>query len=227
MKNDFNKNNFLVIKKAIEPKVAEFIYNYFLMKRQVARTMFDTKYISPFTTEFGVWNDEQVPNTYSHYADISMETLLLSVQPIMEKQTNLKLIPTYAYARIYKEGDILHRHKDRFSCEISTTLNLGGDEWPIFIENDPKKGELKDNKYIMSNSKGIKVTLNPGDMLVYKGNICEHWRDSFKGKDCAQVFLHYNNAATKGSSDNIFDGRPHLGLPAWFKKFKSFNINSN
>jgi hypothetical protein len=39
----------------------------------------------------------------------------------MEKHTKLKLIPTYSYARIYKKGDVLHRHKDRFSCEISTT----------------------------------------------------------------------------------------------------------
>ena len=45
--------------------------------------------------------------------------------PIMEKKTGLKLHPTYSYARIYKAGDImLKRHKDRFSCEISTTLNL-------------------------------------------------------------------------------------------------------
>jgi hypothetical protein len=28
----------------------------------------------------------------------------------------------------------LRRHKDRPSCEISTTLNLGGDPWPIFID---------------------------------------------------------------------------------------------
>lgn len=220
-KTIFEKNNFLIIKEAIDPKIANFIYNYFLIKRQVARTMFDVKYISPFTTEFGIWNDDQVPNTYSHYADIVMETLLLAVQPIMEKQTGLKLIPTYSYARIYKKGDILHRHKDRFSCEISTTLNLGGDEWPIFIEKDPKKGFLKDGKYITENTKGIKVLLNPGDMLVYKGNICEHWREAFEGEDCAQVFLHYNNEATKGSSDNIFDGRPHLGLPSYFKKRKN------
>ena len=216
----FEKNNYLVIKEAIEPKVAEFVYNYFLMKRQVARTFFDTRFISPFTTEWGVWNDEQVPNTYSHYGDVAMETLLLAVQPKMEKLTKIKLIPTYAYARIYKKGDILHRHKDRFSCEISTTLNLGGDEWPIYIEKDPKKGGLKDNKYISDNTKGIKVILKPGDMLVYKGNLCEHWRDAFEGKDCGQVFLHYNNEATKGSSDNIFDGRPHLGLPSWFKGSK-------
>jgi hypothetical protein len=213
----FNKNNFLILKKAIEPKVAEFVYNYFLMKRQVARTFFDKRFISPFTTEWGVWNDDQVPNTYSHYADIAMETLLLAVQPVMEKQTGLKLIPTYAYARIYKKDDILHRHKDRFSCEISTTLNLGGDEWPIFIEKDPKKGGLKDGKYITDNTKGTKVILKPGDMLVYKGNLCEHWRDAFEGEDCGQVFLHYNNTATKGSSGNMFDGRSHLGLPAYFK----------
>ena len=216
----FDKNNFLIIKKAVEPKVAEFVCNYFLMKRQVAKTMFDTRFISPFTTEWGVWNDEQVPNTYSHYADIAMETLLLTVQPIMEKQTGLKLIPTYAYARIYKKGDVLHRHKDRFSCEISTTLNLGGDEWPIFIEKDSKKGEIKNGNYITENTKGTKVILNPGDMLVYKGNICEHWRETFEGENCAQVFLHYNNEATKGSIDNIYDGRPHLGLPSWFKKTK-------
>ena len=213
----FKTNNFLVIKKAIEPKVAEFVYNYFLMKRQVARTMFDDRFISPFTTEWGVWNDEQVPNAYSHYGDVAMETLLLAVQPIMEKQTKLKLIPTYAYARIYKNGDVLHRHKDRFSCEISTTLNLGGDPWPIFIEKNPKKGGLKEGKYVSDYTKGSKVVLAPGDMLVYKGNILEHWREAFDGQDCGQVFLHYNNAATKGSEDNIFDNRPHLGLPSWYK----------
>ena len=136
----FKKNNYMVIRKAIDPKIAEFVMNYFMMKRQVARTMFDERFISPFTNEWGVWNDTQAPETYSHYGDIAMETLLLAVQPKMEKETGLSLYPTYAYARIYKKGDILHRHKDRFSCEISTTMNLGGDKWPIFIEPNPKKG---------------------------------------------------------------------------------------
>jgi hypothetical protein len=218
-KYNFKKDRFTVIEKAIDPKIANFIYNYFLMKRQVAKTMFDARYISPFTNEFGVWTDQQVPNTYSHYADIAMETLLLLVQPIMEKTTELKLNPNYSYARIYKKGDILERHKDRFSCEISTTLNLGGDSWPIFIEPNPKMGENIEGKgYVSKNTKGIKVNLEPGDMLVYRGNELEHWRDGFKGEDCAQVFLHYNNITTKGSKENIYDRRIHLGLPAWFKK---------
>jgi hypothetical protein len=214
----FKKNKFLIIKKAISTDLAIFCYNYFLMKRQVAQTLFETKYISPFENMFGVWTDEQVPNTYSHYADIVMETLLLKVKPVMEKLTKLKLIETYSYARIYKNGDILHRHKDRFSCEISTTLNLGGDKWPIYLSPYENVG-IPNGKKITSksNAKGIKVNLNPGDMLIYKGNELEHWREPFEGEDCAQVFLHYNNLATKESKNNIFDGRKHLGLPSWFK----------
>ena len=222
-KNNFDKNKYTVIKKAVEPNIAEFVYNYFLMKRQVARTMFDQKFISPYTEEWGVWSDSQIPNTYSHYSDIAMETLLLAVQPKMEKLTGLKLNPTYSYARIYKMGDVLERHKDRFSCEISTTMNLGGDEWPIYLENKKNVGTPDDGFPAQTDNKGTKIILKPGDMLVYKGMILEHWREAFIGKDCAQVFLHYNNEFSPGADDNMFDRRPHLGLPSWFKGKK---INS-
>lgn len=220
-KYNFKKNKFTVIKKAISKELATFVYNYFLIKKQVSRTMFDKRYISPFTTEFGIWDDPQAPGTYSHYADIAMETLLIKLQSVMEKETGVKLIPTYSYARLYKKGDILHRHKDRFSCEISTTLNLGGDKWPIYIEPDPKKGGYNkdDKKYYTEMTKGVEVNLNPGDMLVYRGNELEHWREPFDGEDCAQVFLHYNNASTPGAEKNIYDRRPHLGLPKWFARY--------
>ena len=222
MNKKFEKNHFFVIKEAIDPKVAEFIYNYFLMKRQVARSLFDSRFISPYTEYWGVWNDEQVPNTYSHYADTAMETLLLAVQPKMEKLTGLKLNPTYSYARIYKKGDILHRHKDRFSCEISTTMNLGGDPWPIYIEAKKNVGIPSDGFPASTTNEGSKVILKPGDMLVYKGMILEHWREVFLGQDCAQVFLHYNDVNSKlgNVEQNQFDGRPHLGLPNYFKGMK-------
>ena len=213
---NFKKDNYIVIKKAIDPKIADFVYRYFLLKRSVARTLFDTKYISPFTEYWGVWNDAQVPETYSHYADTAMETLLLDVLPIMQEKTGLRLVPTYSYARIYKKGDVLKRHKDRFSCEISTTLNLGGDDWPIYIEAKENIGDPENGFPSITNNKGTKVVLEPGDMLVYKGNLCEHWREEFTGENCGQVFLHYNNLDTPGSEKNKNDGRPHLGLPAWF-----------
>ena len=214
----FKKNKYIVIKKAISSQLAKFLTQYFLLKKTVARTLFDKRYISQFTTEWGIWNDQQVPNTYVHYADIAMETLLTWVQPVMEKHTKLKLSPTYSFARIYKKGDILHRHKDRFSCEISTTLNLGGDKWSIYLSPNENVGKPDGKKItVTSNAKGMKVDLKPGDMLVYKGMELEHWREAFEGDNCIQVFLHYNQVSKKADI-NRFDTRPHLGLPAWFKK---------
>ena len=201
----FKENNYMVIKEAISKELALFVYTYFLNKRRIARRLFDDRYISPFTTEFGVWSDEQIPNTYSHYSDIAMETLLENLQPEMENQTGLKLVETYSYARIYKKGDILERHKDRPSCEVSTTLNLGGDEWPIFIE--PSGEEEKE---------GSKVILEPGDMLIYRGCELEHWREAFEGDNCGQVFLHYNDSSGENAEENKYDKRPFLGLPEWY-----------
>jgi hypothetical protein len=205
----FKKNKYVIIHQVISKDLATFIYNYFLMKKQVYDTCLKQRFISPYEILLGYYEaeHEQIPNTYSSYADIVMETLLLKCQPIMEKTTELKLYPAYSFARLYKNGDILKRHKDRFSCEVSTTMFLGGDPWDIYLESSGKKG-----------MKGIKVDLKPGDMLVYSGCELEHWRNKFKGKECAQVFLHYNNRKTPGAKDNIFDKRPHLGLPNWFKK---------
>jgi len=205
----FKKNKYSILKKAISSELANFVYKYFLNKREVAKFLFANRYISPFTEYYGVWNDEQVQNTYSHYSDIVMETLLQEVKPIMEKHTKLKLSETYSYARIYKEGDVLARHKDRYSCEISTTLNLGGDSWPIYLDPTGKKDQA-----------GVKVQLDPGDMLIYSGCDLEHWREEFKGKNCGQVFLHYNKANSKIAKQNYLDKRPLLGLPSWFKNTK-------
>ena len=216
---NFKKNKYIVIKRAISSELAKFVSDYFLLKRKVARRFFDDRYISQFTEEWGVWNDQQVPETYSHYADIAMETLLQKVLPVMEKHTGYKLYPTCSYARIYKKGDVLKRHKDRFSCEISCTLNLGGDKWEIFLESKKNVGKPDNKKYFAeSNNKGTSIILKPGDCLAYHGELLEHWREEFQGEDCVQVFLHYNRQDVKGSKENLFDKRLHLGLPAWFKK---------
>ena len=218
----FKKNKYTIIRQAISKDLAAFIRNYFCMQKQVYDTCKEAKYFSPFENILGYYEDPvngQIPNTYSAYGNIAMETLLLKCQPGIEKATGLKLYPAYTYARIYKKGDELKRHKDRFSCEISTTMNLGGDDWPIYLSPNENVG-IPDGKKIttISQAKGIRVDLKPGDMLVYSGCELEHWREKFKGKECVQVFLHYNNRKTPGAKDNMFDKRPHLGLPSWFKR---------
>ena len=213
----FKDDNYLVIKRAISEELANFCYDYFLTKRKVARTFYDSQYISQFNEDWGVWNDSQVPETYSHYSDIVMETLLEKLLPRMEAESGFKLCPTYSYARIYKKGDVLKRHKDRKACSVSTTMNLGGDPWPIFINPNQNEGVHKTQDYVPSNSPGVKVELKPGDMLIYSGCDLEHWREPFEGDNNAQVFLHYNNKSEPNARAQKFDTRMHLGLPSWFK----------
>ena len=222
----FEVNKYQLLPKAISSELANFVYQYFLLKRKVANKLIELKYINPEgfviqsyinpkgeilagrdsqlgnvqgigkATEWGFYSDPQALNSYSHYADIAMETLMLKCQPIIEKSIGLNLVPTYSYARIYKRGDTLIKHKDRPSCEISSTMFLGGDEWNIYMEGKPFR-------------------LKVGDILIYKGCELEHWRNKFKGNHCCQVFLHYNS-----SNKNKYDGRESLGYPYFLRERK-------
>ena len=80
-----------VVKQAISKELADFVYSYFLMKRKVAKTLFDARYISPFNLDWGGFNEPQIPNTYCHYGDIAMDCLLSKLKPLMEKKTKLKV----------------------------------------------------------------------------------------------------------------------------------------
>ena len=212
----FQYKKYQVIKNAISYELANFIFNYFLLKRDAVKWMYQNN-ITYDNGMLGTWTDKQIPNTYSHYADPVMETLLMKVLPKMQRETGLQLIPTYSYARLYKKGDILHRHKDRPSCEISTTIHLGGNSWPIFIDGTGADSILSGNEtttIVKPNApEGTKVLLEVGDMLVYSGCELEHWREPFEGNTCAQVFLHYNHVNGPFAEKNRFDKRPMLGIP--------------
>ena len=211
----FKEKKYIVIKKAISFELANFGFNYLLLKREAVAWMYQNNHISEFTPGFGTWKDKQVINTYSCYSDFFMETLMMKVLPIMQQRTDMDLIPCYTYTRVYKKGDILKRHSDRPSCEISTTLNLGGDPWPIFLDPTGQKTVIDEHKQIIKPNapKGISIDLEPGDMLVYSGCELEHWREPFEGEHCAQVFLHYNNVDGPFGTQNKFDKRPLLGIP--------------
>ena len=203
-----------VIKKAVSYELANFCYNYFLLKRDAVSFMYENN-ITAQSPILGRWDDPQVPGAYSIYGDFVMETLLMKVLPVMKQKTGMDLIPTYSYARVYQTGSELKRHKDRPSCEISTTLNLGGDPWPIFIDPTGSNNVIDEYKNIHKPGAppGVEITLEPGDMLMYSGCELEHWRKPFEGKLCGQVFLHYNHANGRFAKSNLYDKRPMLGVP--------------
>ena len=83
----FKKKKYTVIRQAISKDLAAFVANYFCMQKQVYDTCRQARYFSPFENIIGSYEepDGQIPNTYSHYANMVMETLLLKCQPEMEK----------------------------------------------------------------------------------------------------------------------------------------------
>ena len=212
----FKIKKYQVIKGALSKELANFIFNYMMLQRDAVDFMVKNQKVNPYNPFIGTREDKQIPGAYSKYGDWVMEALLMYMIPIMKAKTGMELIPTYSYTRLYEKGNILKRHKDRPSCEISTTLHLGGDEWPIFLDPSGQNFVIDEYKNIHKPGapKGIQVDLKVGDMLIYSGCELEHWREPFQGNVCSQVFLHYNHANGPYAKTNLFDKRPLLGIPA-------------
>lgn len=215
VQNYFKENNYVVIRNFLDSNIIGLMYQYCLAK--VQQIDFKTTYDKDnYHDEWdGTFGDTQAPNSYSSYGDVLMDTVLAASRPAMENYTGLNLVPTYSYWRLYQKGDILARHRDRHSCEISTTVCLGYNtsnlqdkddlkdwDWPIFVENN--EGEE------------LPIHMKPGDMLIYRGCQVDHWRDEFLGLNHAQVFLHYNDA--NGEYPNMYDGRPIIAVPKRFQR---------
>ena len=211
----FKKNKYQVIRNAISKELSDIVFTYLRISAEADHWLLANQVTHEGNFLIGNFKDKQVPNSYAKYADRLMETLLVKTIPVMKAKTGLDLIPTYSYTRLYRTGNILNRHKDRPSCEISTTLNLGGDPWPIFIDPTGSNNVVDEYKGIMKPDapKGNRVDLKPGDMLIYSGCELEHWREPFEGKLCGQVFLHYNHANGPFAKSNLYDKRPLLGIP--------------
>ena len=127
----------------------------------------------------GAASDRQVPGSPARYADPHTETLLLRLQPRVERIAGVRVFPTYSYSRVYRRGAVLRPHTDREACEISVSLSLScrpQRPWPLWLQTPV--GD-------------VAVSLEPGDGLVYRGIERRHWRDRFDGEECVQVFLHY------------------------------------
>jgi len=162
MKKSLIENNYIVLPN-------------FISKERASNLSFE---FLTHCKENDLGGDEQAPNSYSKYNYISFLELLCEKTPEISSAIGESVLPTYNYARVYKNGSELVRHTDRDACEISVTLHLHGDSsWPIWIETP--SGEQRS------------IDLNPGDAMIYLGRIAPHWRDSYGGEYYTQVFLHY------------------------------------
>ena len=217
---NFKDSGYLIIPKILSKELLDFIGIYAYNRARIE----------------GVQSiDNQVPNTPSFLYDYIMENLSDFLLPRIESIIGMKLLPTYTYFRVYKAGDILEKHTDRPSCEISISLCLRkkGNIWPIYVNNTDYKTRERDNiKFIepLQDPKIVDATsveevlekmhkehigdttsvlLEEGDAAIYRGCEVVHWREAYnEGTKLAQVFLHYvdaNGQFTEWKNDKVHD----------------------
>lgn len=180
---NFSQSGYVVIRNLLTGSALSFLNDYAVKSAEHGR-------MGP--------GDLDVPGTPCAYSDPFMESLMEALTPRIEAVSCLELYPTYTYFRVYKHGDLLARHKDRPSCEVSVTLSLGYrgvEPWPIWIE---------------SGGASKSIVLERGDAMVYKGTEIPHWRERFTGEQAAQAFLHYVDQAGP-YREWIYDKREALG----------------
>jgi hypothetical protein len=172
-----------IVRGFLSQEIAKLAYLYLIFKHQNNKDLnnFDFDQIKNADTSF--------------YSDPLMESILHWSKKKMEEETGLELWPTYSFTRMYTKFATLKKHRDRPSCEISVTVQLGSCEttkWPIYIDNTP-------------------IFLENGDAVIYLGMELDHWREEFMGDHHAQVFLHYVDKNDKYAIEK-FDGRKFLGF---------------
>tara|TARA_Y100001972_G_scaffold126702_1_gene181232 strand:+ start:231 stop:1079 length:849 start_codon:yes stop_codon:yes gene_type:complete len=216
----FEENGWVKIEKYINLDMANLLYHHVQLEAK-RLSWFEDSALEVDDAIHGTFADHQAPGDFSKYGDPIFDALLSLGTEKMNELTGKELVPTYSYHRLYTQGTELTRHKDRPSCEISTTLCIGYDnsnvdasrypdwDWPMYV--GPISGEM--------GTPGTPIHMKPGDMLIYRGDLVEHWREPLLGNNHAQVFLHYNEK--EGQYDIPYDGRPLLGLPSTFRSKES------
>ena len=163
MRQELEQNNFLFVPNFISQERAQVLQKQFVELEQTGQYS----------------KDHQAPNSPAIYNFKPFLELLCEKTNEVTSLIEEQVLPTYTYARIYKNGEVLARHRDRSACEISLTVNIGGDApWGISIQKP--------------SSEEIDLNLNTGDAMLYLGCTADHWRSTpFSGQNYSQVFLHY------------------------------------
>jgi hypothetical protein len=145
--------------------------------------------------------DLQAPSSLSLGGDAALDAVLEWVRPELGRLVGRDLAPTYSYTRRYAGGEVLARHTDRASCEISVTVSI----------QIPKGGGPSIMHLKAPNSKETKVEMMEGDACVYAGTEVEHWRERFRVDGYIQLFLHFITKRGRNYPKLVFDGRECLG----------------
>lgn len=142
-----------------------------------------------------------------------MKTFLWGLTPAMEQVAGRRLVPTYDYFRIYRQGDVCRVHRDRPACEHSLSLTLAySDEavWPLELGGEGEAGPDDPVAEDFGPEPARSLAMNVGDAVAYRGVEHRHGRTMPNpNRWSAHLFLHWIDPEGP-HAERAFDGK---GLP--------------
>jgi hypothetical protein len=181
----FARNRYLPVRNIIPASVLDYLKQYFQIQRDNQRFFSDT----------------QCPSSLSLAGDPALDALLAWLGPHVSRLVGLDLTPTFSYARIYAQGEVLARHTDRPACEIGLTVTLKvpkGAPPSVLCLSPPG---LPD----------VRLEMAEGDGCLYAGTEVAHWRDAIACDGYAQVFFFFIDTHGRYFPDYAYDGHERLG----------------
>lgn len=163
--------------------------------------------ITPPTETIEILNRPAVDiygNTYP-----PMQSFLWALTPAMEIVTGQRLIPTYDYFRIYREGDICRVHRDRAACEHSLSLTLDYSDdvpWALEVGEQGNDGPQDLFSEDFGSEPSHSLAMGVGDAVAYRGVYHRHGRTTPNPNAwSAHLFLHWVDPDGP-FADQAFDG---------------------
>ena len=138
-----------------------------------------------------------------------MQAFLWALTPAMEIVTGQRLIPTYDYFRIYREGDICRVHRDRPACEHSLSLTLDYSDdvpWALEVGDEGAAGPQDIYTDDFGTERSRALAMQVGDAVAYRGVDHRHGRTTPNPNAwSAHLFLHWVDPDGP-FADQAFDG---------------------
>lgn len=156
----FAKEKFVVVRGLLDPYVRAFLESYY------------RKILGKGKSHFSK-DGTSLNGSGEACADMVMYTL----RERIERETGLKLYPTFSFVRLYKEGDLLRKHIDQAANEVSISISIyASDPWPLEMTRGDEVFELD---------------LEPGDGVIYRGMELAHERKKYAGREHLQVIIAF------------------------------------
>jgi hypothetical protein len=188
--SQFDSKGFLIVKGFCSEETAGVLAEQLFLLRDIM-----TPDYGRYTNEVGGVGGPLFSSARCH--DAALRFWVAKVSELIK----LDVEPINSFARIYCKGSELKKHRDLpiLQFGVSICLKRCEKDWPFCIVG----------------SDGIEeeVVQQPGDAIIYRGELL-HWRrGSFPGYEHTQLFLHYCDAAHPEVDKIRFRGQKQLSLP--------------